>query len=59
MAKKGSGVDYYLDLMNSDWSLSYLESVEKAGLESPFAEGRIAKVSSLLENFFYPEEAAA
>lgn len=59
LAKKGSGVDYYLDLMNSDWSLSYLESVEKAGLESPFAEGRIAKVSSLLENFFYPEEAAA
>ncbi len=58
IAEKGSGVDVYINMIQRDYDMTYLENVEKAGLKSPFDEGRMAKVSSMIEEFFYSEKAA-
>jgi len=44
----GSGRDKYMDMLHSS-NGTLLESLEAAGLESPFTEGRIERVAALLE----------
>lgn len=55
---KGSGIDYYFKMLRRSPDMTYLDTVEQAGLESPFTEGRMAKVASLFEYLFYVEKAA-
>ena len=48
-----NGVNTYYDLIDWDWNLTFIENVERAGLESPFDDGRIEDCVEVIENYFY------
>ena len=51
LEKEGKGLAVYEDCLTSEaWSLS--EFVDEAGLESPFAEGRLEDVKAIFEEVF-------
>lgn len=54
--EKGSGVDCYLEMLDRDWSKTYLQNLERIGLSSPFGEKNASTTAMLLRKFFYSEE---
>ena len=51
LEEEGKGLEIYEDCLTSEaWSLS--EFVDEAGLESPFAEGRLEDVKAIFEETF-------
>jgi oligoendopeptidase F len=46
-------VDTYYDLVDWDWSMAFIDNLERVGLESPFASGRTEKTAELIEKYFY------
>lgn len=47
------GVDAYYNLVDWDWEMSFVENLERAGFESPFAEGRAERCGDIIRDYFY------
>lgn len=50
------GIEAYLDIIDRDPSKTFVENIEAAGFESPFAEGRAEKIAELIDSIFFPNE---
>lgn len=48
-----NGVGVYLDLIDWDWDMTFIENVERVGLESPFEDGRLEDCASMIREYFY------
>lgn len=54
--EKGSGVDTYLEMLDRDRTMSYIQNLERVGLKSPFAEDNAEITAMLLRKYFYSED---
>lgn len=50
------GIEAYLNIIDRDPSKTFVENIEAAGFESPFAEGRAEKIAELIDSIFFPNE---
>ncbi|MBE6948726.1 MAG: hypothetical protein E7456_02650 [Ruminococcaceae bacterium] len=47
------GVEVYLDLIDWDWNMTFVENLQRAGLDSPFEDGSIQDRANIIEEYFY------
>lgn len=50
------GVEAYNKIIDRDPTKTFVENIEAAGFESPFAEGRAEKIAELMDSIFFPNE---
>ena len=52
LKKPGSGVDAYMNVIDRDLSLSFIDDLTASEFTSPFAEGQVEKTAALMVDAF-------